>query len=147
MGAKSAQNVKKNFCGSFQNFRKETRQITDIKGSPYLSGRYFSDSYRKIFGCYCQRNGSNFQNLFSKLVDFQRKSTEFYLFQAKNYFDYLKVIFKQKRACFVRFGERFYLLLEWVFLVFMFTRNISWKLFGVFIIVQTNLLNKDTSMS
>ena len=49
MGAKSAQNVKKNFCGSFQNFRKETRQITDIKGSPYLSGRYFSDSYRKIF--------------------------------------------------------------------------------------------------
>ena len=36
MGAKSAQNVKKkNFCGSFQNFRKETRQITESK-APHI---------------------------------------------------------------------------------------------------------------
>ena len=131
----------------FSEFSERNQANNWIKGSPYLSGRDFSDSYRKNFGCYCQGNGSDFQNLFSKLVDFWRKSTEFYLFRAKKYFDYLKVIFKQKRALFVRFGQRFYLLLEWVALVFMFIRNISWKLFGVFIIVQTNLLNKDTSMN
>ena len=65
-----------------------------------------------------------------KIVDLQGKLTKFYLFEAKSYFDYIKVILKQIKSLFCAFWRKIYLFLVSLVLI-RFTRNISLKVLSL----------------